>query len=193
MAYITNSLLDPHLHSFLREGGIGVIPTDTIYGVIALAHNRQAVERVYTVKGRDLDKPCIILVPDVQAITEFGIPRHEIARVAAHWPGPLSAIFSNIPAEYDYLRRHREAPPFRIPANKELREFLRHNGPVIAPSANKQGYTPAATIAEAQAVFGDAVDFYVDGGSLVGEPSTLVRVDESDRLTILRQGAALLD
>jgi L-threonylcarbamoyladenylate synthase len=185
----TYSITDATLPAQIRHGAIGILPTDTIYGIVADAFNMRAVERVYQAKGRSPKKPCIILVDSPEAITGFGVPPEQIAKVSQYWPGAVSVIFWDIAEELAYLHRGTHSLSFRVPADETLRGFLANTGPIIAPSANKEGQLSAKNIQEAMAAFGDLADFYVDGGQLVGEPSTLIRIEPNDSLTILRQGS----
>lgn len=182
-------ITDPKLIKVLRQGQVGILPTDTLYGLVASAPSPQAVQRVYDLKGRSDHKPCIVLVDSVQTAQAFGMPRLELDAVAGYWPAPLSVIFSRLDEKFGYLRRELGWPPLRVPADPVLRDFLAESGPLVAPSANMQGQPPAQTVAEAEAVFGDRVDFYVDGGQRHGEPSTLVRVEKDGSLAVLRPGA----
>lgn len=187
MAKHYNSFSSEVAHALLR-GAVGILPTDTLYGLVASATEPAAVDRVYHLKGRNADKPCIILVPDEAAILQFGVSANEIHRVSGYWPGALSVVFSSINKKYEYLIRDGKLPPFRIPDNKALRHFLQESGPIIAPSANEQGKQPVSTADAAERVFGDTVDFYIDGGTLQGYPSTVVRLT-AGRLEVIRQGA----
>ncbi len=80
---------------FLKKGGVGVIPTDTLYGLVASAGNPAAVERVYRLKGRAPDKPCIILISSLADLKKFGVNpnKTDLKLLAKLWPGPVS-IFS---------------------------------------------------------------------------------------------------
>ena len=168
---------NPALAAQLIQGAVGVLPTDTLYGLVASALVPDAVARVYEIKGRSDHKPCIILVEGIAAIRQFGVPEAEIAQVAKYWPGALSVVFTHIDQQFAYLRRELGNPPFRVPGDAALRELLHRTGPLIAPSANLQGIVPATTIEAAKNAFGERVDFYVDGGRREGEPSTLVSVE----------------
>ena len=75
--------------------------------------------------------------------------------------------------------------------NKNLHKLLVKIGPIVAPSANREGGKPAETITEAREYFGDLVDLYIGGGKKIGEPSTLIRV-KNDGFEILRQGKVFL-
>ncbi|MGH7196828.1 MAG: L-threonylcarbamoyladenylate synthase [Candidatus Saccharimonadales bacterium] len=179
---------EPEIIASLKTGGIGVIPTDTLYGIVARAADQTAVERVYKVRGRAPEKPCIVLVSDLTQIpdkTAWTRAHYDLA--ARYWPGPLSLV-APITETPTYLHRGTGSLAYRVPENGELRKLLSATGPLIAPSANLEGEPPATTIEQAKAYFGDAVDFYVDYGELKNEPSTLVSV-EAGQPKVLRQGA----
>lgn len=177
----------------LRNGGIAVIPTDTIYGVVARAEDKAAVERVYEVKGRTPEKPCIILISKEADINIFctGITEKQKRALHKYWPGPVSIIFSIGDQlarwkELEYLHRGTGTLSFRFPRYKKLTELIEQTGPLIAPSANPEGHIPAKNIAEAKSYFGDSVDCYMDGGELAGSSSALIRVKDNGEIEVLR-------
>ena len=178
----------------LRNGGIGVIPTDTIYGLVGSALNKRAVERIYRVRKRDPKKPFIILISSLSELKKFGVKlesRHEkilknlwftapvprkIQGSKAEGSGPVSVIMPCNPKKFRYLHRGTNTLAFRVPKDKKLRVFLKRTGPLVAPSANISGRPPAKTIKEAKKYFGDRVDFYVDGGLIKGSPSVILEL-----------------
>ncbi len=183
-----NAWKNEKLAETLLQGKIAVMPTDTIYGIVAKAENREAVERVYAARGRDSRKPCIILIGEEEQLEKFSIALSEKqkAELGKYWPGPISIVF-NCPAEnLEYLHRGTKSLAFRLPANLMLRELLLKAGPLVAPSANTEGAAPARTIAEAEKYFGDSVDFYADGGTLEGAPSRVVKLNADGRADIIR-------
>lgn len=174
----------------LKSGAIGVIPTDTLYGLVCCALNEESVDRVYALRERDVDKPCITLISDLDQLNLFNIvpssrDREYLSRV---WPGKVSVTLPIDATSFPYLHRGKDSLAFRLPNDEALRNLIRQTGPLIAPSANPQGKVPAATIEEARMYFGDRADFYVDGGTLRSEPSTLIRFDNG-KVVVLRQGA----
>jgi L-threonylcarbamoyladenylate synthase len=160
----------------LQEGGVGIVPTDTLYGICASALNKLAVERIYRIKGRDESKPFIVLVSSIDDLKRFGIKlsENQKAYLASVWPGPVSVILPCALKKLAYLHRGTETLAFRLPKSPKLRKFLSESGPLAAPSANPQGLGPARTIAEARKYFGDQVDFYISGGRKEGKPSKIV-------------------
>lgn len=177
----------------LLQEKIAVIATDTLYGIVGRAFSKNVVERIYEVKGRDENKPFIILIPSIEALKEFGIVLSvvEEEKIKTFWPGPVTIILP-VPIEsverFQYLHRGTNTLAFRMPNNSELIELLKETGPLVAPSANPQGKPPAKTINEAQAYFGDSVDHYEDAGVVEGEPSTIISFQNGE-MTVIRQGA----
>jgi L-threonylcarbamoyladenylate synthase len=175
----------------LQAGQIGVLPTDTIYGLHGDAFNKEAVEKVYLVKGRDFNKPCIILISNINDLKKFDVEltKSQESLLKTFWPGPVSVVFSVLNPKFSYLHRGTNSLAFRVPDTGFLQEILRLTGPLISTSANVAGEVPAHTIDMAKEYFKDTVAFYVDGGTLTAEPSTLIRFNEAG-VAILRQGSA---
>ena len=198
MSHTTDPTKQSHtadaIRSF-REGGVVVLPTDTVYGIVASALHPAAVERVLQLRQRDLHKAVIVLISDIQELTQFSVHPDESARafLKSVWPGKVSVVLPTAdPARWVHVHRGTGSIAFRIPSDEPLRDLLRHTGPLIAPSANIAGEPAATSIEEARQYFGDRVDLYIDGGRHDGPPSTLVRWT-SKGIEILRQGAVTLD
>lgn len=184
------SLNDPALIDSLSTGGVVVLPSDTLYGIVARATDQRAVERMYRVRGRAPEKPFIILVADRWQIADTELWTDEHRRLAdKYWPGPLSLVAPTSQKTPEYLHRGTHTLAYRIPNDPELRKLLSATGPLIAPSANPEGKPPATTLAEAQAYFGDTIDGYVDGGAIDDRaPSTVAGIKDG-KVHIFRQGA----
>ena len=165
----------------LKRGGVGVLPNDTIYGLVASVYEQRAVERVYKIKRRDKDKPVIVLIDTQKRLHEFGIDvSDKVDRLLRKvWPGPISIIFNDIGNGWKHIHRGTGGIAFRIPKSSTLRQLLKKVGPIIAPSANLQKQPYAKNISEARAYFGDMVDFYVDTGSHTGESSIIIEIHRS--------------
>jgi L-threonylcarbamoyladenylate synthase len=172
----------------LKEGAIGVIPTDTIYGICTSAFNRKSVEKVYKLRKRNPNKPCIILISSFDDLKKFNVGLNSWQRKILEklWPGKISVILSCIYKEFYYLHRGINSLSFRLPKNKLILNILKISGPLIAPSANWEGYEPAKNIREAKRYFGNKV-FYLDRGNLISKPSTLIDLREK-KIKILREG-----
>lgn len=184
---MTERLSDNHkLIETLKNGGVAVIRTDTLYGIVASADNEAAVERVYAIKGRDANKSCIVLLDDMRrAYARAGELVADDKRY--HSSTPTSFLIDGTGAPAWLLRENSELA-YRVPTDEDLRGFLVRTGPLIAPSANPQGLPPARTVDEAVAYFGDAVDCYADGGTVPADmpPSRLLRILDDGTVERLR-------
>jgi len=171
------------------QGSVGVIPTDTVYGLVARAHNEAAVTRMYSLKARE-QKPGTLIAADIQQLIDLGVSPDEIDKVKQWWPNPLSAVLKI--EDNSYLHQNVGSLAMRVVKDDKIKKLLEVTGPLITSSANQPGQPPATTIDEAYRYFGDSVDFYVDGGIIDGvAPSTIVRPTVSG-IEILRQGSVTL-
>ena len=163
----------------VQDGGIGVLPTDTLYGVVGSALDPDAVDRIYELKRRDHRKPLIVLISDIEMVEQFGVELSDTlrTRLATYWPGPVSIVLPIIDDQFEYLSRGTDTIAFRLPKDDSLCDLIRTVGPLVAPSANMEGMPPATTVEEAKRYFGTDVDFYVDGGPCEGPASRLIRLD----------------
>ena len=168
----------------LLEGGVAVIPTDTVYGLAAHPGRPEAVARLYTLKERPRDKPIPLLIADETALEALGARLDETARRLAQrwWPGPLTLVIDT-PGGTEGVR---------VPDCALTRELLRQCGGALrATSANRSGKPPALTAAAALAALGPAAKTLLvldDGPAPRGRPSTVVRVTEGT-IEVLRPGA----
>jgi len=167
-------------------GSIGVIPTDTVYGVVASAADEAAVRRLYALKHRE-HKPGTIIAASIDQLVALGLKARYLKAVEQFWPGAVSVV---IPcADLTYLHDGAGSLAVRIPGDKTIRDLLEQTGPLLTSSANDPGEPTATTVDAARNYFGDKVDFYIDGGNLSDrQPSTIIRIVD-DAIEVLRQGA----
>lgn len=172
----------------LQAGGVAVVRTDTIYGIIALAANEQAVQKVYDTKHRDPLKQCIVLVAEAPEHSEFG---ELVEQYSANALTPTSVV---VPAtnEPEWLLRGGSTIAYRVVRDEFLKKVVEMVGPVIAPSANPEGLEPARTVEQARAYFGDTVDCYIDGGEVPEEvqPSEIIQISGDREVEIIRGALA---
>lgn len=172
----------------LDDRQLAVIPTDTVYGLVAKASMPDAATRLYQLKSRS-DKPGTILAADIDQLVGLGLKRRYLTAVEQYWPGPISIIIPCSDPSLKYLHQGKMSLAVRIPDDKKLKMMLQKNGPLLSSSANISGQQPAHNIDQARAYFGDNVDLYVDGGDLSNrQPSTIIRIVD-DAVEVLRQGA----
>jgi L-threonylcarbamoyladenylate synthase len=167
----------------LRAGAAVVVPTDTVYGVAARFDAPDAIACVFSLKDRPLDKPIPVLaarVEDLESIVATGPGLTALAR--RFWPGPLTVVTPRAVGFTHDLGGGADSVGVRVPADDLARALRASAGPLAVTSANRSGEPPAVTVAEARAIFGDAVAAYVDGGPRKGTPSTVVSLVGSPRL-----------
>ncbi len=182
--------------NILKKDGVVVIPTDTLYGVVAKAMSPKAVERVYEIKSRDKGKPCIVLIASFDDLKKFGIDiekpsgSHWASFLHQMWPGKVSIVLPCGASDCRYLHRGTGSIAFRMVGhkNKNLYNLIKDVGPLVAPSANPEGQAPAKTISEAKEYFGDTVDAYLSVGVRDTTVSTLVSL-LGPKPKVLRHGS----
>ncbi|MBI4094810.1 MAG: Sua5/YciO/YrdC/YwlC family protein [Candidatus Liptonbacteria bacterium] len=175
---IARGINSPGVRAMLKRGGIGIVPTDTILGLVGVARRRSTVERIYRVRRRNPKKPLIVLIARIEDLRRFGVRitprmRETLNRV---WPGPVSVVLPCRSKKLSYLHRGTRAIAFRLPDHKTLAMLLRSVGPLVAPSANPEGLPPAKNLREARAYFGKNVDFYVSASSRRKKASSVIRI-----------------
>jgi L-threonylcarbamoyladenylate synthase len=177
----------------LKNGGIGVISTDTVYGLVASAIQREAVEKVIKAKNRSDGKGFIVLISSIEDLKIFDVIVSDSAKIFLEkfWPGKVSIIFDSHSVSFDYLKKDGTIA-FRLPDKPDLIKILKQTGPLIAPSANPEGQAPAKNIIEAKNYFADRIDFYDDEGEIDSAPSTLIKIKD-DKIEVLREGAVKIN
>jgi L-threonylcarbamoyladenylate synthase len=178
-----------NLIKVLKENGVVVMPTDTIYGIVGKAQNESTVNRIYAIRKRNPDKPCIILIGDMNELEKFSVfpTEEQKIKLKEFWPGPVSVILDCAEEKFSYLHRGTKTLAFRIPAPKALKDLLLKVGPLIAPSANTEATPPPLNIIGAKKYFGNQVDMYVDGGVIEGKPSKIIKLHKNGTIDILRK------
>lgn len=173
----------------LRAGLIVGFPTDTVYGLAALASHERAVRRVYAVKGRSLSQPLVVMVADPQLVAELAeVGPLERSYMERFWPGPLTLVLrSRGHLRPPLVAGEPAAVGVRVPDHPLALALLREVGaPLATTSANRSGEPPALTPVEAAWLGGLAA--VLDGGRAPGGVASTV-LDLSGPLPrILRPG-----
>ncbi|EKD58562.1 MAG: hypothetical protein ACD_56C00097G0007 [uncultured bacterium] len=177
--------------SILLAGGVGVFPTDTLYGLVGSALHPSAIERIYQIRKRELTKPLIVLISSIDDLKFFGavLNSEQEKKLKKIWPGKVSLVLPCENKKIHYLLRGGKTLAFRLPAEKNILNLIKKVGPLVAPSANLAGEAPAETFLQAKKYFNEEIDFYVDFGRISSEPSTLIALDEKGEVELLRKGA----
>jgi L-threonylcarbamoyladenylate synthase len=183
-----------HAATLLHHAGVIGIPTETVYGLAALASNEEAVRRVFDIKGRPYDHPLIVHLSPTEDLSQWGNFNSDATALAqAFWPGPLTLLVPRTARVPDWVTGSRDTVAIRVPNHPVAESLLElvADG-VVAPSANLFGKVSPT---EAKHVFNDLgklVDYILDGGpSQHGVESTIVEC--IDTPTILRPGSISKD
>ncbi len=169
----------------IRAGKVGVMPTDTVYGLVASALNSSAVEEVYRIKNRPSTKPCVVLIADVSQLDSLAVELEYELREALEnvWPGPNSVILPS--SGPHYLHRDTWSLAVRLPALEWLNSIVELTGPIIATSANPSGVAAVQDLGWIREQLPN-LDFYYEG-HVRTQPSTLYRYDNGILVEAPRQ------
>lgn len=175
----------------IKNGGIVVFPTETVYGIGANALNAEAVKKIYEIKKRPLSKPITLLVNSIDMIERVAkdITPFEYAIIKKFFPGPLTIILQKKDVVPDIVTSGGSTVGIRMPANEIALELINRAGvPLATPSANISDKPSKTNIKDVMSDFPEGVDCFIDGGkSKIGVASTIVQViDGVPRM--LRQG-----
>lgn len=175
----------------IKNGGIVVFPTETVYGIGANALNAEAVKKIYEIKKRPLTKPINLLVNSVEMIEKVAkdITPLEYAIIKEFFPGPLTMILKKKEIVPDIVTAGGATVGIRMPANEIALELIKKAGvPLATPSANISDKPSKTNIKDVMKDFPKGVDCFIDGGeSRIGVASTIVQVIDGVP-HILRQG-----
>ena len=180
----------------LREGGLVVFPTETVYGLGANALDETAARAIYTAKGRPSDNPLIVHLPDLSRLDMLcrDIPKQALSLFSAFSPGPLTVILKKQPQVPDVVSGGLDTVAVRIPSHPVAAALLREAAvPVAAPSANRSGRPSPTRLAHVLEDLDGRVDLMIDGGECgVGLESTVVSL-AGDIPVLLRPGGITLE
>ncbi len=183
-----NKLSKEQLH-LIKNGGVGVLPTDTVYGIVTQIKNKNSVGRLYSLKSRE-NKPGTIIASNVQQIIDLGINPVYLKKANKFWPNPISIIIP-VDESLTYVHLGMKGLAFRVVSNPEIVKLLDITGPLLTSSANEPGKPVANTIKEAVAYFKNKVDFYIDGGNLSSAAASAVIEINKNGIKVLRDSPKL--
>lgn len=165
-----------HAVDVLKRGGIVAFPTDTVYGLAALAFMPESVERLYSIKGREHIKAIAVLIADMEQLSSISDnPSKASQRLARRfWPGPLTLVLPRHPKLPNSLAPGQTIG-VRMPDHPVALALLREAGPLGVTSANLSGEANTATAEEVLAQLDGRAHLVIDGGKAPGGvPSTVV-------------------
>lgn len=174
----------------VKNGGLVVLPTDTVYGIGADAFDGSAVAALLSAKGRGRDMPVGVLVGSWHTIDGLAlmVPQSTRDLIRAFWPGALSLVVRQAPSLQWDLGDARGTVMLRMPLHPVAIELLREVGPMAVSSANVSGYPPAVDAGEARNQLGDVVDLYLDAGPAAQQAASTILDLTGPEPRILRSG-----
>lgn len=176
----------------LKTGGLVIVPTETVYGLAALASDESAIRRVFLAKGRGFDKALPVQIADAAMLDEVAVDVNKPTKRLAErlWPGPLTLIVRKHSSLPEMLTAGGDTVAVRIPDHPVALALLRAVGePLAVTSANVSGEAPAVSCVGAVSALEQWVEIALEGGDCrIGVPSTVVDATGSSPV-IVRQGA----
>jgi L-threonylcarbamoyladenylate synthase len=175
----------------IANGGVIAFRTDTFYGLGADPLNSEAVRKIKELKGREDDKPILLLISDLNQVDKFVAQSDFFKSVAArHWPAPLTLIGVSLPHVPIELTAGTNSLGIRLPDDEGVRNFVRVcGGALTATSVNISGQPPARTAQEVENYFPTGIDLIIDGGEATAtEPSTVLDLHDGG-VRLVREGA----
>ncbi|MCF7873791.1 MAG: threonylcarbamoyl-AMP synthase [Candidatus Omnitrophica bacterium] len=170
--------------NMLSEGKIIAMPTETVYGLAARTDKKMAVEKLYSLKERPLDKPFSVALADIDKATNqyfLTLSPFGYRLIENFWPGPLTIV---------YYKKPEGKIGIRIPSNFITNTILKQLGSaVFFPSANRHGQAEAISATEVEEIFDGHIDLIVDGGKADHKISSTVVDLTYKPFKILREGA----
>lgn len=165
------------LAEIIKQGGVGVMPTDTIYGFVCSANNKKSVEKIHRLKQRDLAKKFVILISSKDQIKQLGVELSADQKevLSKYWPGPNTLVL-DAPKGLSHLCKEDRTLALRWPNDKKLQMLITSTGPLIATSVNLAGKDFINDIKKIKQDFPD-LDFYIEG-SVSNKPSTITRLEK---------------
>jgi len=180
----------------LRDGGLVVFPTETVYGIGALADSKFGAQEIFEVKVRPLDKPLPWLVENEDALDTYGVEVPDYAHRLAHafWPGALTLVVKASDRVGRDFRASDGTVALRSPKHEVVIELLQAaGGPIIATSANTSGNPAPGAFEEVEGRIVQAADLSLDGGETQHQTASTVVDCTGAEPVLLREGAVAWD
>ena len=175
----------------IKDGGLVLFPTETVYGIGANGFDDEAVKKIFVAKGRAQDNPLILHIANLEMLDEIAenISELEYKLMDAFWPGPFTIILNKKKDIANEATCAGNTVGVRMPSNRIAYELIKRAGvPIAAPSANISGRPSGTNLEDIIEELSEKVDFIIDGGeSEIGLESTVVRVIDGE-IKILRPG-----
>ena len=180
----------------LRNGGVVAFPTETVYGLGATAYDEQAVQRVFSIKGRPHNNPLIVHVATIEQVHALVTVISDSAKklMATFWPGPLTIVLNSSSLVSDIVTAGLSTIAVRMPEHPVASALIRSLGdPIAAPSTNRSGRPSPTHVEHVRRELGEDVDMVLDGGKCrIGLESTVIDMS-TEMPCILRAGSVSMN
>lgn len=176
--------------SELKKGNLVIMPTDTVYGIVADATKEETIKKVFEAKERSFNKPLLVLVSDKKmlekVVSEISPKTEEI--ISKYWPGPLTILFPKKEKVLDILTASSPYIAVRMPNDERLLNIIRKvNRPLISTSANITSKETITEVSQIEDKMQEKISYILDGGVVKNEASTIIKI-ENDKIEILISG-----
>jgi tRNA threonylcarbamoyl adenosine modification protein (Sua5/YciO/YrdC/YwlC family) len=174
----------------LKQGGVIAYPTDTSYGIGCDIFNKKGVKKIYQIKQRDPRKPFSFICADLSDVANYcQVSNFAFKTMRRNLPGPYTFVLEATRVVPDLLTTKQRTVGIRIPDNSIALSIVRELGhPLVTTSANVSGEEPYHDPIAIEEHLGKMLDFVIDGGILLGDPSTVISLVD-DQVEVLRQGS----
>lgn len=187
--FSTNTQDIEEVKNILENKGVGIIPTDTVYGLCVNAFDKDLIRKIYKIKKRDFDKPLVLFVKNKEEINKFAfVDKISEKLIDKFMPGEITIVLKKKETCPDVSLKKFETVGFRIPNNDFVLNLLNKiDFPLATTSANISKQKTPKDLDGLKKIFNGIVDFMVDGGELGETPSTVIEVIDGN-VNILREG-----
>ena len=172
-----------------NENKIIIFPTDTVYGIGCRLDDKQSLNNIYLLKGRDKNKPIPLMLPDLVSINQIAkFSNRDYLIMRKFWPGELTIILNT---NDDFARKYNmNTIAIRIPNHETTLEILSEYGPMWVTSANISGEGATNDLKLVKTKFRDKVDFIYDEKNITfsNVPSTIIDLSSQDEIKLVRKG-----
>ena len=180
----------------IKNGSVGIFPTDTVYGIGCNAFNEDKIKEIFSIKRRDPSKPINVLISDIKMLYDLveNISIEEKKLINAFWPGALTIIFNKKNTVSDILTSNLNTIGVRMPNNNIALTLIKSSTvPIATTSVNISGYTSGINVSDFIDDFNQKVDFIIDNGDTkIKKASTVVQIIDN-KACILREGSISQD
>lgn len=174
----------------IRNGGLVIMPTDTVYGIIGDATNENTIKKVYDIKKRDFNKPLLMLVNGIDMLKEYvdNLSSFEREIIDNYWPGPVTIVFKKNNKVSDILSAGMDTVGVRFPDNKLLIDIIsKINKPLLSTSVNISGKSEVTNPNFIDEEIINSIDFIMDCGVCDNIASSVIKCKDG-KIIVLRKG-----